>query len=736
MFNKLAPFIQEYIYRNNWTELRDFQEEACRVIFDTDLHLLLSSATASGKTEAAFLPALTEIYNSSQKSVGILYICPLKALINDQFLRINELCAEGGIKVTHWHGDVPQHKKNKLLQDPRGVLQITPESLESMLINKMTQINGLFSDLRFVIIDEVHSFMNSDRGLQVLSLLIRLERFTNVHPRRIGLSATLGDSSMAAKWLGMGTTRNVATPESAPSGKSIKLSVQHYSTFFLKDEDAFSDENRTEAEIDKDNSTALEHFYNYTYDQSHEFKSLIFTNARIDAELCAKYMKDIASARGEPDVFHVHHGSIAALLRETAESTMRSVNQAVTVATVTLELGIDIGRLQRVLQLDSPSSVSSFVQRLGRSGRRGDVPEMYFVTMEKETERPLAPELIPWNLIQNIAIIQLYLEERFVEPLRIKKYPLSLLYHQTMSTLKILGETDPEALCDRMLNIDIFNKIDRKDFMEMISHLIETQHLEHIEDGGVIIGMEGERIVNSYKFYAVFKDEEEYMVKYKSKEIGTIQVFPPVGISFALAGSSWNVIEIDMKKKVVYVVPTRGKVVDAWTSGKVEIHIKILQRMKKVLDEDTEYRYLAENAKKRLRLARRTVQNTKLTSKLVIPMGGDFYCILPWCGTREYYTLVRYVKRNMGDIINVAKIRQASPYYMIVEAACDQHELTDRLSRICEAEIEPLSLINENVQLRHEKYDEYLPDSLLMKSVAYDYISVDMLRWAIKKALN
>ena len=172
-FSRLAPFIQEYIYTHNWTELRPIQIEACQAIFDTDAHVLLAAGTASGKTEAAFLPVLTLMQQNQTNTIGVLYISPIKALINDQFVRLNDLLKEADIPVCHWHGDVAPSRKQMLLKDPKGVLQITPESLESLLINKYSQLNRLFGELRFIIIDEVHAFMGSERGGQILCQLAR-----------------------------------------------------------------------------------------------------------------------------------------------------------------------------------------------------------------------------------------------------------------------------------------------------------------------------------------------------------------------------------------------------------------------------------------------------------------------------------------------------------------------------------------------------------------------------------
>ncbi|MFR4477684.1 MAG: DEAD/DEAH box helicase, partial [Ruminococcus callidus] len=205
IFERYAPFIQDFIYQNDWESLRAIQVAAGDAIFHTDENVLLSASTASGKTEAAFFPILTLFSENPPTSVGAIYIGPLKALINDQFLRLNDLCAEADIPVWHWHGDVSQSHKAKMMKHPSGILQITPESLEAMLLHKHAAITKLFHDLRFIVIDEVHSLMRGDRGGQTICLIERLCRMAGVNPRRIGLSATIGDLEATGKFLAAGT---------------------------------------------------------------------------------------------------------------------------------------------------------------------------------------------------------------------------------------------------------------------------------------------------------------------------------------------------------------------------------------------------------------------------------------------------------------------------------------------------------------------------------------------------
>ena len=212
-FDRYAPFVQDYIYRNRWENLRAIQVAAADAIFNTDENVLLTASTASGKTEAAFFPIITLFSEAPPTSVGCIYIGPLKALINDQFTRLTDLCDEADIPVWHWHGDVAQSHKSRLMKRPSGILQITPESLEAMLLHKHAAIPKLFGDLRFVVIDEVHSLLRGDRGGQTLCLIERLSRIAGVNPRRIGLSATIGDPEKTGEFLSLGTGRKTIIPK-------------------------------------------------------------------------------------------------------------------------------------------------------------------------------------------------------------------------------------------------------------------------------------------------------------------------------------------------------------------------------------------------------------------------------------------------------------------------------------------------------------------------------------------
>ncbi|HEY9805790.1 MAG TPA: DEAD/DEAH box helicase, partial [Candidatus Obscuribacterales bacterium] len=315
-YYRLAPFIQEYIYSHGWTDLRQVQAEACRVIFETDAHLLIAAGTAAGKTEAAFLPVLTLLHEAPPQTSGAMYIGPIKALINDQFDRLNDLLKEADIPVWAWHGDVAQSQKQKLLKHPKGVLQITPESLESLLINQSKNLDRLFGDLRFVVIDEIYAFIGSERGCQILCQLARLAKLTQNQPRRIGLSATLGDYGLAEDWLRSGTPQSVITPEVKIGQRTLHLSLEH---FYRSDLIRAKGDHR---------DAAFSPYQNYLFQQTQSRKCLIFANNRTAAEDAIATLRQVATAKGLPDIYHVHHGSISANLRATAEQAMRDPGPA------------------------------------------------------------------------------------------------------------------------------------------------------------------------------------------------------------------------------------------------------------------------------------------------------------------------------------------------------------------------------------------------------------------------
>ena len=742
-FDRYAPFVQDFIYRNRWDALRGIQVAAADVIFNTDENLLLTASTASGKTEAAFFPILTLFSEDPPQSVGCLYIGPLKALINDQFYRLNDLCSEAGIPVWHWHGDVAQSHKDRLMKHPSGILQITPESLEAILLHKHSAVPKLFGDLRFIVIDEVHSLLRGDRGGQTLCLIERLGRLAGVNPRRIGLSATIGDPEGTGRFLSQGTDRKTLIPETEARSGKWRLSMEH---FYVKNSQAGEDRPETVGMevLDEASDVAPENAdpgIGYIYEHSKNKKCLVFVNSREECEAVTTTLRGYCERQHEPDRFLIHHGNLSASYRETAEGVMKDdALRYTTVTTATLELGIDIGRLERAFQIDAPWTVSSFLQRMGRTGRRDTPPEMWFVMREDPPEpREMLPATVPWKLLQGIALVQLYLEERWVEPPRLDRLPFSLLYHQTMSTLASGGEMSPAELAQKVLGLTYFHRISQEDYKILLRHMVAADHAQLTERGGLILGLAGERVVNSFRFYGVFQESEEFTVRDESQELGTVVSPPPVGEKLAIAGHVWRVLDIDRKRKNVYVELVRGSVPAYFGECPGDLHTRVVQRMRQVLNEDRGYPYLMKNAVARLAQARETAAHSGAGTKTLLCLGGDMYCLFPWLGTYPFLALERFLRLKCGDRLGLRGFDSARPFYMQFTMRASEKEFFDIVFNEINKPIDPMELLFPGEVPLFDKYDEYLPEELVRRGFAFGVLDVDgmknrVLSW--RDALN
>jgi ATP-dependent helicase Lhr and Lhr-like helicase len=735
-FDRYAPFVQDYIYRSGWQNLRAIQVAAAETIFNTDDNLLLTASTASGKTEAAFFPIITLFSEDPPTSVGAIYIGPLKALINDQFGRLTELCEEADIPVWHWHGDVAQSHKEKMMKHPSGILQITPESLEAMLLHKHSAIPKLFHDLRFIVIDEVHSLLRGDRGGQTLCLIERLGRLAGVNPRRIGLSATIGDPEKCGELLSMGTGRKTAIPRVQSPGNKWRLSMEH---FYVRDVQAADGRENIHAleALDEKTDQAPENAdpgLAYIFEHTRGKKCLVFVNSREECEAVTTTLRQYCEKNREPDRFLIHHGNLSASYRETAEMAMKDDEQCMTtVTTATLELGIDIGRLERAFQIDAPWTVSSFLQRMGRTGRRGNPSEMWFVMREDEPDiRAMLPSTVPWKLLQGIALVQLYLEERWVEPPRLDRLSYSLLYHQTMSVLASSGELSPRALAEQILSLHYFRNITQEDFKCLLRHLLAADHIQRTEQGGLIVGLAGERVINSFKFYGVFQESEEYTVRSESQELGTVVQPPPVGEKLAIAGHVWTVLEIDHKRHLVYCEQVKGNVPAYFGECPGDLHTKILKRMQQVLLEEKTYPYLMKNAAARLEQARFTALHSGVGRKVLINLGGSMWCLMPWIGTYGFLAMERFLRIKCGDRLGLKNFDSARPYYMQFTMKVDRDSFFRILGEEVQRPLQPLDLVYGGELPLFDKYDEYLPESLVKKGFAEGILNIREMQETIK----
>ena len=736
VFDRYAPFIQDYIYRSGWQSLRAVQNAAGDAIFNTEDNVLLTASTASGKTEAAFFPILSLLEEDPSATVGVLYIAPLKALINDQFGRLEELCEEAGIPVTRWHGDASQTKKRKLLRKPAGILQITPESLESLLINKHMEIPSLFGDLRFIVIDEIHSLLRGDRGWQTFCLIERLCALAGCSPRRIGLSATIGNPQDAGKFLAAGSGRGTVIPKFDGGRETWRLSMEHFFNSGPQADEGKADlmETPPMEEATDTAPKAADPGIGYIFEHTRGKKCLIFTNSREECESVCQQLRQYCEANHEPDRFLIHHGNLSASYRESAEEEMKDDGSLLSVcATATLELGIDIGKLERAFHIDAPFTVSGFLQRLGRTGRRGDPSEMWFVMREEHSEaRAMLPDMIPWNLIQGIALVQLYIEERFVEPPRMERLPFSLLYHQTMSTLASCGEMTPGELASRVLPLAAFRRVTQEDFRTLLLHLLEIDHINRTENGGLILGISGERITNSYKFYAVFQENVEYTVRTGSEQLGTIVKPPPVGDKIAIAGRVWVVEEVDHQRREVTCTLVKGNIPAYFGDVAGDIHDRILERMFRVLAEDKAYPYLMRHAVARLGEARDSFRKSGMDKRPLIHLGGKMWALFPWLGSYAFLALERFLKLRCASRLGLRGMDTSRPYYLQFTMQVGEEEFYRIVSEEAGKDFDPLELVYPKEVPVFEKYDEYVPEELVRKGFALGVLDVESMKKRVR----
>jgi len=590
------------------------------------------------------------------------------------------------VPVTRWHGDAPAGGKARVLKDPAGVLQITPESLESLLMNRGSACARLFEDLRFVIVDEVHYFMACERGVQLQCLLARVERIAGCHPRRIGLSATLGSPKAAARWLSAGTGLPCRHPEVTEARRRLLLHMRYY----------YSGEEGMERLL---------------YTQTLGKKAIVFARTRLDAENAAVHLKEQAGTHRTPDVYRVHHGSISAALREEAEREMKDASKpVVTAATVTLELGIDIGGLDRVVQIGAPVSVSSFTQRIGRCGRQGQPAELLFLIRSEIEPLPGDPlGCIDWDFIKAIAVVRLYLEEKWIEPITPPGQCFTLCYHQTMCLLAAAGELSPARLAQEILTLPAFSRISREDYRTLLRHLLETDHLRRGDAGGLMLGIAGEAIATGYDFLAVFTAPEEWQVLYRDKTIGTVAQACPPGERIALAGRGWEVTRCDEARKRISVKPSPGPAESKWESFPAyRVHAHVLTKMRAILEEEDYDAYLSPESRHALRAMRGAWKARTPDPILETP---DACLLFPWLGTPALQALhLALLDRGVS-----ARIMPGAFTPVYLECHTTGYALRRVLMGLRAEGIDPQELPLRRGMRAKCKFDPYLPEELLQK---------------------
>lgn len=662
-----------------WQSFTPVQDQTIPAIINSDNDVVISSGTASGKTEAAFFPILTKVENEAQHSLKVLYISPLKALINNQFERVIDLCKDMDISINRWHGDISSNKKKKFINHPTGILQITPESLESLFINRTNFLSRIFKDVEFIIIDEVHSFIGSERGVHLRALIDRLEHYFSEQPRIVGLSATLGNFEVVCEWIRRDTPKDVEIIESKGYDKKLLYSLMYFDLEnMMKPIELFEDIRA----LTKQN------------------KSIIFCNSRSDVEELTHFLNRLAEKEGRGETYYAHHSSIDKNWREHVEKMMIKSNTPTSViSTSTLELGIDIGDVDIVIQVDNTFTVSSLKQRLGRSGRKKGSDQVLQMYSMKED-----------SLLQSIAVMELNLQG-WVEPAKLYSNPYDIVFHQIISICAEFNGLTIEELIEKINDISPFKALDQSLVHHLIYYMIEHDILEILRGSKeIIVGLEGERILRSKEFYAVFSSPEELTVRYKARKIGMLDKNPTVqpGNNIILAGKLWTISEVDYERKAVYVkVAVNGKP-PMYSSGTGNIHPHIHEKMMAILCSDEKYDYISQRAVNVLSDIRRKYQFSDLSAdERPIWLQKDKVLFETFSGTviaNTIFWMLKVIGMNVKKIDPLGRIE--------IEPCSDIKRKFLEISTRTWNEEDILSVTKKH-ELFVSKYSIYLPTELI-----------------------
>lgn len=589
-YSLLSPGMRRWVSEQGWPGFRDVQSDAIKTLLGNDgeslpPNIIVSAPTSSGKTEAAFLPALSIVSeyrdaHPSDKFCYMLYIAPLKALISDQYRRFTEMSSHIECPVYLWHGDAPQGQKKEMLRNHDGIILTTPESLESFLVNRGEWCSNYMIPL-VVVIDEFHSFLGEGRGKQVLSLLDRIDIINAQHGRspavRIGLSATLSKLDLVASILsprapyavidGTGATADILDIEVKTFAPPVKREGQK--------------------NVPKEDLIAIG---NDIIEGSVGEKTLTFATSRMQVESIASAINDICKANNIKSEAFPHHGSLAKELREELEHRLVNTDDpTMAIATITLELGIDIGDIYKVFQVGAPNSVASLRQRIGRSGRRDGHKRCECLITSSNKPQDMNQDLV--NIIAEIELMN----AGWFEPPQNKRKDISVLVSEILSVIKQYGSAYEEDLYNLLVERGAFWNIPRDLFGMVVADMISKDFLEQVSEGLLILGLAGEREVEDYRFYATFSTEETYSVKQGGKTIG--EIMPPdtslmllnQGGTFMLGGRYWAVQPpIDMKAKMINVkqIASKAKFLVPTSRGAGEVGGQIKKTAIKLLTGD------------------------------------------------------------------------------------------------------------------------------------------------------
>lgn len=713
----LHPLVCRWIGFQGWRDLHPIQKQAIRPVLEHKDDVIISASTAAGKTEAAFLPVLTFIKNNENKikGVSVLYISPLKALINDQERRLTDMAEPLGIKITPWHGDVAVNKKSKLLKDPSGIVLITPESLESLLINQTTVFKEAFKDLSYIIIDEFHALMGKERGYQLQSQLHRIENLICKVPVRIAISATFSnDIGSVASYLRSGSVAKncqiITSDQHTTSALAVK--VLGYEIDHIPCEDP-----RMQPQLMHDE--AIERVSKDIYRLLRGKNNLVFTNSRSDTEQLATKLRELCHDDNVPEEFFPHHGSLSKELRETLEHRLIEGRLPTTaICTSTLELGIDINEVQSIAQFAPPSSVASLRQRLGRSGRRDGRAVLRLFIPENEPTVNRMSSLLCEDTVLSAATVNLLLRRWYEPPLQ-KEYAFSTLIQQTLSVIASYGSVSAKNLYELLCKTGPFSLTTPAMYAQLLKGLGENDLIVQMGDGTLTLGVSGESLVSNYEFFASFNNNREYRVDHDGKTIGRIPLLTSLqeDDTFLFAGRAWRVTYCNEQKRVIGVKPSKKKTTGLPIQGAGgQVHDAIREEMLRIYKTGEAPPCLNKVAKENFDRGREYFFNYNLDKKVLVT-GPTGLMLFPWKGDRVLDTIVLLLNKS-----SIGANRSGS--HIELDYASLDNLKTAVMSILFNGEIPPNELLKKVKNLDWEKYNCYLP--LELKYISYAHTHLDI----------
>jgi ATP-dependent Lhr-like helicase len=608
-FDRLSPAVRYHVVHTlGFPGLRPVQELTAHAILDGDNCVVLAP-TAGGKTEAAFLPLLSRMHTEDWRAPSVLYLSPIKALLNNQEPRLERLAGMLSRRVFKWHGDVSAGVRSRFTHDPADILMTTPESLEVMLISSRVPSRELFRGLEAVVIDEVHAFAGDDRGAHLVSLLERLQRHAGRDIQRIGLSATVGNPSEILAWLG-GTSRRPARLVDPPKPQSSP-------------------------EVRLDWVASLPNAARVISQLDPGKKRLAFVDSRRRVEQLGEALQATGVST------FLMHSSLSADERHQAEQAFESGRDCVIVATSTMELGIDIGDLDAVYQIDAPPTVASFLQRMGRTGRRAGAKQSATFLCTKETDLALSA-----------ALLRLW-ASGYVEPVQPERAAFHVLAQQILALCLQEGGVPVMALWAWVAGAACFAGVTERERELLLGQMLSTGILVSTE-GRLILGPRGEALYarkNFQALYAVFEAPPLLVVKWGAREVGSVDaVFLqalPRESCFVLGGRPWQITHVEWKKGLCDVAPAPdGKHLN-WIGKPRLLARRLCQELRRTLRDDAEDAWWTKRARDAMR-AERAGWAFLDDEAMPIVEGADEIAWHTFLGGRANNLLARMLEERLG----------------------------------------------------------------------------------------